>query len=437
LYGEETLEPGTVVGGKIVQPEIFARHLTTVLDSAHGGAIRSRRVIVAIPEEKVFIQIVTIPKVDSDKIADVIRWQSEKLISFAIDSVSMDFTVIEEKKTTMEVCITASPKDVVDSIIVALERVGCRVIALDTHSDALARLFAVKPHILSLLVSVEPHKATLVIAKNNVARLATVIPFEGDARVLEEKIRETMQFYHERKESDKKIQEIILFGDIKSLITGGAPERLGVPMRWAQFNEFMKSAPSDLLNPYSINAGLGSKHQSGINLLPYDIKKTIKKEDLYYFLNTNIRAAVCICIICGITLGLFILWQKQTITSLSLQRTEQTSVPDTADRVTLEKNVTLLNARLQTMKKVTLEASPSGGYIEQIISRIPATGTLTSLEYIRSTQTIVIEGLVPDRTTLLALRSAIKEIKGVKTVSLPLTNYDSSTNIPFNMTITL
>jgi len=89
------------------------------------------------------------------------------------------------------------------------------------------------------------------------------------------------------------------------------------------------------------------------------------------------------------------------------------------------------------MKKVTLEASPSGGYIEQIISRIPATGTLTSLEYIRSTQTIVIEGLVPDRTTLLALRSAIKEIKGVKTVSLPLTNYDSSTNIPFNMTITL
>ncbi|NCO44042.1 pilus assembly protein PilM, partial [Candidatus Berkelbacteria bacterium] len=99
---------------------MFARHLTTVLDSAHGGAIRSRRVIVAIPEEKVFIQIVTIPKVDSDKIADVIRWQSEKLISFAIDSVSMDFTVIEEKKTTMEVCITASPKDVVDSIIVAL-----------------------------------------------------------------------------------------------------------------------------------------------------------------------------------------------------------------------------------------------------------------------------------------------------------------------------
>jgi len=42
-------------------------------------------------------------------------------------------------------------------------------------------------------------------------------------------------------------------------------------MRWAQFNEFMKSAPSDLLNPYSINAGLGSKHQSGINLLPDDI----------------------------------------------------------------------------------------------------------------------------------------------------------------------
>lgn len=437
MYGEETLEPGTVVGGKIVQPEIFARHLTTILDSAHGGAIRFRRVIVAIPEEKVFIQIVTIPKVDGDKIADVIRWQSEKLISFAIDSVSMDYTVIEEKKSTMEVCITASPKDVVDSIIVTLKRIGCTVIALDTHSDALARLFAVKPHILSLLVSVEPHKATLVIAKNNVARLATVIPFEGDAHVLEEKIRETMQFYHERKESEKKIQEIILFGDIKSLIIGGASERLGVPLRWAQFNEFMKSAPSDLLNPYSINAGLGSKHHNGINLLPVDSIKILQKEDLLYYLNTVMRSAVCVCIICAVALGFFIFWQKQTIASLSLQRTQQTSFPDTADRVTLEKNVTLLNAQLQTMKKVTLAAPPTSSYIRQIISSIPATGTLTSLEYIRSTNTIMIEGLLPDRTTLLSLRSAIKEIKGVTAVTLPLTNYDSSINIPFSMTITL
>lgn len=437
LYGEETLEPGIVVAGKIVQPEIFARHLSTVLDTAHGGAIRSRRVVVAIPEEKVFIQIVTLPKVDRDKIDDVIRWQSEKLISFAIDSVSMDYTVIEEKGSTMEVCITASPKDVVDSIIVTLKRVGCTVIALDTHSDALARLFSVKPHMLSLLVSVEPHKATLVIAKNNIARMATVMPFDGDARVLEDKIKETMHFYLERKESDKKIGEIVLFGDIKSLIVGGAPERLGVPMRWAKFNDSIKNTHSDQLDPYIINGGLYSKHRSGINLLPSDIKQSLQKEEHGAYLVSLLRTAVFVCCVLGILGGLFWMWQKQHIVALTSTLTLQTTVPDTTDRALLEKNVTALNAQLQSMKTISLGSTPRGETIKQIVALIPESGTLTSLLYLRAQNTIVIEGLLPDRASLLTLRSALGTLTGVKKIAVPLANYEMETNIPFTLTITL
>lgn len=437
MYGEETLEQGTVVGGKIVQPEIFARHLTHILATAHGGPIRTRRVVVAIPEEKVFIQIVTIPKVDVEKIPDVIRWQSEKLISFSLESVSMDYTVIEENATTMKVCITAAPQDVVDACIVTLGRLGCTVIALDTHSDALARLFATQPHMLSLLVSVEPKTATLVVAKNNVARFASVIAFDGDAHILEEKINETMRFYYERKELDKKVGEIVLFGDIQSLILGGAQDRLGVPMRWVKFHELFKQAGSDSLNPYIINAGLFSKHNTGINLLPRDMKQLIQKDDIRSYALGVIRAAITVCIILGIIVAIGVYWQMQQKAQLDAQLIAQTHTPEDATRVTLEKNVTQLNARLQKMKKISIVSPSTHGYIDAVIAQFPATGSLSSIEYTSAQKTITLEGLLPDRTTLIAYRDALKAQKGVASVSVPISNYDTATDIPFTITLTL
>lgn len=434
-YGEAQLEPGIVVGGKIVRPETFIVHLTEILKHAHGGAIKARRAVVALPEEKVFIQIVQIPKVPEEKVADVIRWQSEKLISFSLDSVSMDYTIIEDKGSTMKVCVTASPKDVIESVVETLNKIGCKVVSLDTHSNTLAHLFAVKPHVIYMLVSVEPNKVTLVIAKNSVARLATVMPFNGDAHLLENKLQETIQYYHDRKEADKKIGEIVLFGDIGSLIIGGADQRLGVPMRWVKIQEFWGKATKDQLNSYIINTGLCLKQKKGINLLPENLKQLVNKENFLISIYEYVHALIYVCVLLGILSAALLFWQKQHVDSLNSQLTAQLSVPENVNLTTLEKNVTGLNTKLQTMKKLTSTPLNDNGYINNIFTLFPKTGTFTSLEFSRAKGTIIIKGVSPDRDTLLSFRTTLKEIKGVKSVSFPLANFDVAKNVPFELTI--
>ena len=84
-FGKALLPPQTVSEGKINRPRVFARTLNELRKKTTPRAIVSNLVVAALPEEKVFIQVLELPKVPDEKILETIKWQAEKLLSFPLE----------------------------------------------------------------------------------------------------------------------------------------------------------------------------------------------------------------------------------------------------------------------------------------------------------------------------------------------------------------
>ena len=396
---------------------------------------------MAVPEEKVFIQTIEVPKVDKHKIMDVIHWQAEKLISFSFDNVYLDFRVVDEKNEKLKIVVTAVLKEVVDSLVLALERVGLEIVGVDSLSDALARFFAHVPHHLYALIYIEePGIATVIIAKNSIARISTVVNFGTNTALLENKIKETIQYYLSRKEPTKKINELIFFGEIGSINFNHLPERLDVSVKRVDIQEMLGKKYPDELNSYIPNFGLYSNHTHApsINLLPPAIIKAKESERIALTVGAQLKlfsfGLIFLTLITTALLG----WQlisKIKVKADANDYSQESIIPNVE---TVEQKVVEINNQLAIMKQLlVLPQTSIAALVNKIVESPPKDITLTDILFTAEKKEIVISGIAIDRSTMLTFKQDLSVLDGIDKVILPLQNYNFSQNIPFKINLYL
>ena len=161
------ISPGIVKNSIISDTSEFAKAVKDTIEKKFN--INSEVIIrCAIPEEKSYIQILQIPQVPYDKINQVIQWQSKNLLTFDIKNVYLDTQIIDNKNNRLKILVTASPKNLIDSLIESIKKAGCQIDTIDTRSGALSRVFAVKEHEIIAIAEIQDKIATLIIAKNSI-----------------------------------------------------------------------------------------------------------------------------------------------------------------------------------------------------------------------------------------------------------------------------
>lgn len=166
-FSGRDIPEGLIRGGEVKQEDELAGLIRESFEKPLGGLFQSREVICNLPEEKVFIQTISLPSMEREELDKAIRWEIEAHIPLGIDDVYLDWRVIKTvKKNSADYCdilIAAAPKDLVESYVNLLRKSGLSPIVLEPESVAVARALSEDISSPTLIVNIGGNGTNLII----------------------------------------------------------------------------------------------------------------------------------------------------------------------------------------------------------------------------------------------------------------------------------
>lgn len=138
-WSKKVLAPGVVVDFEIQKVDEFVEVLKSALDEISGKGVKGKSVVVSVPEDKVFLQVIKLPLMEEKEVQEAIHWELESHIPISVDEVYFDWQIVDRGKKDMDVLVAATPQKVVDSLIMAFEVAGLNVSVLEADSVATRR----------------------------------------------------------------------------------------------------------------------------------------------------------------------------------------------------------------------------------------------------------------------------------------------------------
>ncbi len=103
------------------------------------GKIHGNRIVVSVPENKVFIRIITIPLMEEKEATESVRFETESNIPISVDEVYFDWQIVEKREKDMDVLVVASPMKIIDNYLKVFSEMGYQVVAFEPKSISTGR----------------------------------------------------------------------------------------------------------------------------------------------------------------------------------------------------------------------------------------------------------------------------------------------------------
>lgn len=167
--------------------EAAMKQLAELIKQARSAAhISTVNCVAALPETPVFSRLISVPKVDPDKLEEAVHWELKTLIPVPLDEVNIAFLEIGEKQTPagvmLDIYVAAAPKSFTERFIKLAELAGINLIALETESLANTRsVMLSKPAADVFIVDFGATSTDFVLARNGVPVFTQTISTGSDA----------------------------------------------------------------------------------------------------------------------------------------------------------------------------------------------------------------------------------------------------------------
>jgi Tfp pilus assembly PilM family ATPase/Tfp pilus assembly protein PilN len=432
--GSANIETGVVTNGKILRKNLFAETLRKLLASVKPYKITTKQIVASVPESKVFIKILEIPKIDKNKIAEAIGWQAESLLPVSPENVYLDWQQIAETpEGKIKILITACPKDVINSLIQSLEENGFTIIGIKSKAGALAGTFASILHKPVLIINIEQDETSLIIAKNNVARVSTSIPTLKDHATLLEKITETINFY-EQKKGEKEIKGIVLLGssdlsDLKNRIA----TRIEIPIKFGQLQNNKLKITKENETKYLINLALYLNPFLGVNLLPAENIQKININRNYQQLKfvRSVISLISIIIILGLLSVWLILMFESNKYQKVLTSAQLTKISPKAQRI--EDKIIDLNNKINRINSLVNSRSSYYSALNDINSITQEGVNIISLVLENQGSKFKLTGTADTRDHLLSYKEQLQNQGSFVNITVPLKSLEKPSDISFEI----
>jgi len=168
-------------------PNVVSRLGLTVKQLLKETKIREKRVVVAIPESRVYSHILTMPTMSEAELDSAIKWEAEQFVPVPVSEVELDFSIIEQQVSgstdkKMLVYMVAAPKKYLQSMVDFLVGVGLEPIAIESEMVAVARALTFEQtKATSLIVHIGAMSTVLSIVDRSSLSFSYVIESGGVA----------------------------------------------------------------------------------------------------------------------------------------------------------------------------------------------------------------------------------------------------------------
>jgi type IV pilus assembly protein PilM len=132
--------PDAVQGGMVLKPEAVGETLTQMLRAMGTSASDA---VAAVAGPTVVVRRVELPAMSDKQLRSSIQWEARNYISFPVEDSIVEFQILEHgpeaARGQMEVMLVATPREMVESRVRALEFAGLEPVAVEIEPLAMTR----------------------------------------------------------------------------------------------------------------------------------------------------------------------------------------------------------------------------------------------------------------------------------------------------------
>jgi type IV pilus assembly protein PilM len=254
-YSSVDLDPAKVQASIEGTDDYLETTLKEMLQSGLLGSLPSNHAILSIPTNRTFTHAFTVPPDAQKHIDDMIALEVDQYIPLPLETLYVDYQIINQSKEGSKALLCAVPKSIVDRCVEIAENSGLRVCAVEPSINAVARLlkFTEDADLTTAIVDIGPASTDIAIFDKTIRVTGSVavgsntftldiakhlkVPLENahqlkvlsglNAGPRQQKIRsalepglkkivtetrKVMRYYTERIDSEKKIEQLLIVG---------------------------------------------------------------------------------------------------------------------------------------------------------------------------------------------------------------------------------
>lgn len=183
-FGEISLPRGVIKRGEIKHPDVVAERIKTLLKKVKR--VRTKYVVASLPEEKSFVQIISLPRMSEEEARQAVVFEAENYIPFSLEKVYLDSCPVPSLRKNkqgkeMEVLLVALPKATVDPYLSALHKAGLFPLALEVESQSIVRALIKNETSLHpyLIMDIGATRTTFILFGGKSIRFTASIPISS------------------------------------------------------------------------------------------------------------------------------------------------------------------------------------------------------------------------------------------------------------------
>ena len=129
-----------IVEGDVMDPTLVASTIRSLFETA---GVKDRKVVTAVGGRDVIIKRIQMDRMKESDARDVIRWEAEQHVPFDMESVELDFQILDPKAEglQMTVLLVAAKRELVENKVALLLDAGLEPDIIDVDAFALHNAF--------------------------------------------------------------------------------------------------------------------------------------------------------------------------------------------------------------------------------------------------------------------------------------------------------
>ena len=190
-YSDYSIPRDTIGKERFKNPEVIVKLIRQAAAHPKFGRITTKNVVASIPETRSFVRIIQIPIMSEEEAKEAIPWEAETYIPLPISQVYLDWVILGPAPATdsategepgkkLNVLITAAPKGYVDDLVTLLKIAGLQPRALEVESQATARSLVPSSKETVLIADIDTIRTSFIILENGVLQFTSSVPIAGD-----------------------------------------------------------------------------------------------------------------------------------------------------------------------------------------------------------------------------------------------------------------
>jgi type IV pilus assembly protein PilM len=187
----QELEPGTIVGGELRDPDLLAGALKAFF---RKHRLPRQGVRLGIANNRIGVRVFEISGTqDAKQLDNAVRFRAQEALPIPIEDAVLDYHVLDERvddegMTTRRVLLVVAYRDLVDRYVAACKKAGIKLVGIDLEAFALLRVLADRGDADAapsggalVVVSIGHERSTFAVSDGRVCEFTRVLDWGGAA----------------------------------------------------------------------------------------------------------------------------------------------------------------------------------------------------------------------------------------------------------------